>query len=66
MSASKMLVDPSVHALAEHWMRDYDVPPHNLTIDRKNETQEFAEVIQRAIEEHLEWAESQGRLKEKS
>ena len=66
MSVRKMLVDPSVHLLAEHWMRDYNVPPHDLMIDRDNETQELAEVIQLAIEEYLEWAVSQDRLKEKS
>ena len=59
-----VLVDTKVHDLAEAFLSDYVVVPTNSPVDRSSEIKELAEVIQVAIEEHLEWAVSQDRIKE--
>ncbi len=59
-----VLVDTKVHDLAEAFLSDYVVVPTNAPVERAAEVQTLAEVIQVAIEEHLEWAVSHDRIKE--
>ncbi len=59
-SKYRPLVDPSVFELAEHWMQDYET-----IADREDLIWDLAADIQDKIEDFFDWAETQGRVKER-